>query len=241
LALANETIMDLSNRYETVNVDKDRIVHQYHKERETILNSLGSMRVNYKDNIQSDSHMEVINRSLREIKDENMTVQNLRNENERLLKTVEDHDQLKQDNYSYKLKIKDENMAVQNLMSENERLLKTVGDHDQLKQDNYSYKLKIKELKSSNKMGIIKKQLKALIKNKLDSHKSEVSYIKSSFQSELSILKSSSESLFNNLLLKTKEIIMNVQFEKENQMIKYKNKLMNQYDLKKNKNSSSNI
>jgi len=58
--------------------------------------------------------------------------------------------------------------------------------------------------------------------------------MKSSFQSELSILKTSTETIFNNLLLKSKEVMMNSEFKKEEQMLRHKNRMMNQYGLNSN-------
>ena len=81
---ANEAINDLSNKYELLNSDKDKLEDHYQKEFGTIVNTLSSMKVYDKDTIESDSLMEVIHRSLNEIQSENRQVKSLKLENSRL-------------------------------------------------------------------------------------------------------------------------------------------------------------
>lgn len=91
--------------------------------------------------------------------------------------------------------------------------------------------LKLKEAHNDNSSKKFLKQLMVLIKSKTKAYQSELKFMKSSFQSELSILKSSTETLFNNILLKSKEIIMSNEFEKEDQMMRYKSRVISQYGL----------
>lgn len=200
LEYSHTIIQDISNKYETVNVDKDRLEEQFNKEFESIVNTLSSMKVYDQDTIESDSLLEIINRSLREIQDENRSLQKYRQENERLLNIEKAYEELK----------------TKNEILRNE----------------------IKNLRASTKISTLKKQIMSLVKNKLESHRSELNFLRSTFKSELSIVKSGIESTFNGLLLKCKESIMNMQFEKENQMMRYKQKLMIQYGVKPNNKQS---
>ena len=188
LAHSNEVIQELNQRYETINVDKDRIEDYYRKEFENIVETLSSMKVYDQDTIESDSLLDVINRSLRDIKEENRSLKLVKQENERLLKIENDYYSLK---HTYK-----------NLKSDYDHLV------------------------SSKSLARVKKQLQSLVHNKLEAYRSEITFLKSSFKSELTILKSGVESVINNVVLKSKEILMNAQFERDNQWIVYKQKLM---------------
>jgi len=193
LSNANDIIQDLSSKNEKLSLDQGEIENYYQKDFETIVNTLSSMKVYDQDTIESDSLIEVINRSLKEIQEENKEVKILKQKNLRLLEIEQ--------------------------------------KYDILKQEFYTLNLKLKEVQNDNSSKKFNKQLMILIKSKTEAYKSELEFMKSSFKSELSILKSSTETLFNNVLLKSKEIIMNNEFEKEDQMMRYKNRMINQYGI----------
>ena len=71
LGNANEVIQDLSQKYESVSEDREKMENHYQKDFETIVNTLSSLKVYERDTIDSSSLMEVIQRSLNEIKHEN--------------------------------------------------------------------------------------------------------------------------------------------------------------------------
>jgi cell division protein FtsB len=122
--------------------------------------------------------------------------------------------------------IKEKNRAAQALKSENVRLNKLVDEYEELKNENSILKNKLKNSNASDKMNQMKRELRSLISNKIDGYKSELKYLKSSFKSEMSILRSSTESFVNNILLKCRETLMNSCFQKESELIKYKQSLL---------------
>ncbi|CAI2362032.1 unnamed protein product [Moneuplotes crassus] len=193
LANANDIIQDLSQKCEDANYDRDKIEQTYHKDFENIVDTLTSMKVYDKDTIESDSLMEVISRSLQEIKAENKMVR-----------------QLKADN----LKLPQYRREIEKLKAQNRAL-----------------EVKIQDIKSTTDNNRLKKQMFYLVKSKADSYKSELGFLKSSFKSELSILKSNMETTINNIVLKSKEIMVNNEFAKEEQFLKYKSKVMSQYGV----------
>lgn len=193
LANANEIIQDLSRKCEDANYDRDKMEQTYHKDFENIVDTLSSMKVYDKDTIDSESLMDVINRSLQEIKSENKKVKLLKSEN---------------------LKIPQYRREI-----------------EKLKVQNRALEVQVQDLKVRTDNSRLKKQLFYLVKSKTDSYKSELEFLKSSFKSELSILKSSVETTINNIVLKSKEIMVGNEFLKEEQFLKYKNKVMSQYGV----------
>lgn len=107
LAHSNEIILEISNRYESENFMREKQEMQYQKDLESIINTLGSMRTYNNDTIKPDSIVEYINKSIKDIQDENRAVHNLKNENECLQKTIADYERIKEENYSLKLTIKE--------------------------------------------------------------------------------------------------------------------------------------
>lgn len=153
LEQSNNIIKDLSHKYESINVDRDNLEYHYNKEFETIVNSLSSVKMYDQKTIESDSLLDVINRSIREIQEENR--------------------------------------ALNSVKKENERLLKVETEYEKLKAEHAGLKIKHKNLKQSLELKTMKKQMKTLIRNKLEAHRSELKFLKSTFQSEISIMKSS--------------------------------------------------
>lgn len=136
LAYSNEIIQDLTHKYDTINYEKDRLENEYKMQFENIVSTLSSLKVYDRDTIESDSLLEIINRSLREIKQEN-------------------------DKYH-------------SIKADYERLLKVQTENDELKQKFYKLKSDYSNLSRSKNIENMKKQFTILIKNKLDTFKSEI-------------------------------------------------------------------
>ena len=153
LSYSNDIINDLSLRCENANNDKDRLEKHYRDQFENIVDTLSSIKVYDKDTIQSDSLIDIINRSIREIKHDNQT--------------------LKKDLEMY-IGLNDQ------LKTENERLNRKAFEHESLQhkfnllKSNYDSLLKSKSLENT------KRQLLMLAKNKIKAFKSEITYLKSS-------------------------------------------------------------
>lgn len=188
LEYSHNLINELNKNNETMISDKDRIEEYYNRELESIVNTLSSMKVYEEETIQSESLINLINRSIMDIKEENRAAQAIKNANVRLSKLVEDYEKLKTEHSILKSKLRNTN--------------------------------------TSEKLNQMKRELHSLIKNKISSYKSELKYLKSSFNSEMSILRSSTESFVNNILLKCRETLMNSNFQKESELIKYKQSML---------------
>jgi len=104
LLCSNEMINKLSDKNETIHIDRDRLEDQYHKELESIVTTLSSIKTYDEDTIQSESLIEVINRSILELKEENISLCHVKNENSRLQSIENEYLKLKQDHYMLKSK-----------------------------------------------------------------------------------------------------------------------------------------
>lgn len=142
------------------------------KEFESIVTTLSSMKVYDENLIKSDSLISIINRSIREIQDENRELSKLKGEHSELQRKLRDYDEIKQN--FLKLQMKYNNLTKNNKLDNTKKHLRSL-----IKSKLMAFKNELSFIKSSfqSELSILKSCMESVFSNFLLKQK-EVSKFK---------------------------------------------------------------